>query len=50
VSEDRQRPARYRLTFGLHIPADLVAVQQTDPDELDAAQAVLSTTLAHGRV
>ncbi len=50
MSEDRQRSARYRLTFGLHIPADLVAVQQTDPDELDAAQAVLSTTLAHGRV
>jgi hypothetical protein len=40
VSEDRQRPARYRLTFGLDIPADLVAVQQTDPDALDAAQPV----------
>jgi len=49
VSEDRQRPARYRLTFGLHIPADLVAVQQTAQTRW-MRHKPSSTTLAHGRV
>lgn len=49
MSGDEQRPARYRLTFVLDVPADLVAVQEVDPAALDAAQAVIDD-LAHGRV
>jgi hypothetical protein len=49
VSGDKQRPARYRLTFALDIPADLIAVQEVDPAALDAAQAIIDD-LAHGRV
>lgn len=49
MSGDKQRPARYRLTFALDVPADLVAVQEADPAALDAAQAIIDD-LAHGRV
>ncbi|MGF2944208.1 hypothetical protein [Mycobacterium sp. Lab-001] len=49
MSGEKQRPARYRLTFALDVPADLVAVQQADPAALDAAQAIFDD-LAHGRV
>lgn len=49
MSGDRQRHARYRVTFALDIPADLVAMQEIDPAGLDAAQAVIDD-LAHGRV
>jgi hypothetical protein len=49
VSGDQQRPGCYRLTFALDVPADLVAVQKTDPAALEAAQAIIDD-LAHGRV
>jgi hypothetical protein len=46
---NKQRPAPYRLTFALDVPADLIAVHEVDPAALDAAQAILDD-LAHGRV
>ncbi|MFY2861261.1 hypothetical protein ACOJVU_16290 [Mycobacterium sp. THU-M104] len=49
MSGEKQRPARYRLTFALNVPADLVAVHQADPAALDAAQAIIDDR-AHGRV
>lgn len=49
MSGAKQRPARYRLTFALDVPADLLAVQEVDPAALDAAQAIIDD-LAHGRV
>lgn len=45
----RQRPTRYALTFGLDTPADLTALNEFDPEVLDAAYAIIDD-LAHGRV
>jgi hypothetical protein len=45
----KQRPARYRLTFALDVPADLIALQEVDPPAVDVAQAILDD-LAYGRV
>lgn len=41
MSADKQRPARYRLTFAVDVPADLIAVQMVDTAALDAAQAII---------
>ena len=48
MSGNRPQPVRYRLTFGLDLPADLAAVHTIDPAALDAAQTILGD-LAHGR-
>jgi hypothetical protein len=40
VSGENQRAAKYRLTFALDIPADLVAMQEVDPA---ARQAVVNS-------
>ncbi|MGH3501101.1 MAG: hypothetical protein ACRDQA_09455 [Nocardioidaceae bacterium] len=49
MSAGKERPARYTLTFGLDIAADLAALQAVAPAALDPAQAILDD-LAHGRV
>lgn len=48
MSAGKQRPARFVLTFGLGIPADLEALGQTDPDALGAAEETSWTTWRTG--
>lgn len=49
MTERHQGSARFVLTFGLDIPADLAALEMLDPAVLDAAQAIVDD-LARGRV
>jgi hypothetical protein len=49
VSADKKSPPRYRLTFALDVPADLIALRDVDPAALVATQAIIED-LAHGRV
>jgi len=48
VSAAKKRSVRFTLTFGVDIPDDLAALQEVDPDALDAAEDILDD-LAYGQ-
>lgn len=49
MSTGKNRPARFVLTFGLDIPADLAALAEVGAEVVDAAREILDD-LAHARV